>query len=103
MTVDEIAAAVMEEGDGGAHRALKELARDNASAPLLLAQLAAYPDVDVRAWLSGTVRSMLPAAEAVPILLRLIRDRDADARDTASTDLIPADRTPPSPPLSPLF
>src|SRR5258708_3338908 len=93
MTVDEIAAAVMEEGDGGAQRALKELARDNASAPLLLAQLAAYPDVDVRAWVSGTVRSMLPAAEAVPILLRLIRDRDADVRDTAISDLIAVDRT----------
>jgi HEAT repeat protein len=93
MTADEIAAAVLDDNDDLARHALEDLARHPESAPFLLGQLAGHPDVDVRSWVSGAARALMPAAEAVPILSRLISDKDKDVRDTAITDLIAVDRS----------
>jgi hypothetical protein len=78
------------EGEAEHKRLLAELAAAPDDARVVLEQLAGHRDPVVRAW-AGTAAKDVFGDEAVPLLTRLMRDRDADVRDVAREDLIALD------------
>lgn len=69
---------------------LDELAASPTKAQELLAGLAQFRDPVVRAW-AGSAAKEVFGREAVPLLTRLLKDRDPDVRDGARQDLVELD------------
>jgi hypothetical protein len=73
--------------DPGELRSLiEDLREDKEHASRLLEELARNRDVDVRLWVPIAAREVLGEA-AIPLLLRLTRDRDGDVQDVAIEEL----------------
>jgi hypothetical protein len=66
------------------------LKADPPNASRLLDRLAELPDPVVRAW-AGTAAVQVLGREAIPLLMKLQRDRDPDVRDVARQDLVAID------------
>jgi hypothetical protein len=65
---------------------IEDLRTDEDHAVRLLEELAGFPDVEVRAWAAYAAREVL-GERAVPLLLHMTKDRDADVQDVAIEEL----------------
>jgi hypothetical protein len=65
---------------------IDDLRKDQEHASRLLEKLSSNEDVDVRLWVSKAAREVLGEA-AIPLILRLTRDRDVDVQDVAIEEL----------------
>jgi hypothetical protein len=65
---------------------IDDLRADPERAARLLEELARHRDVDVRLWVPYAAREVLGEA-AIPLILRLTRDRDVDVQDVAIEEL----------------
>ena len=93
ITSDQLAQVILKGNDAAMefHMAWLRSEPVEVAAPILV-ELAHHRDPQVRGWASWGAASVL-GRDAVPLLLALARDRDADVRDIAVTDLLDVDPT----------
>jgi hypothetical protein len=78
------------EGEAAYRQLLEELTANRAAARDLLERLASFRDPIVRAW-AGSAAVAVLGRDAIPLVARLLKDRDADVRAIAQEDLVGLD------------
>jgi HEAT repeat protein len=89
--VTEAATAIVERDRPALEQLIKELRSDVDGAPAVLEELAGHPAAVVRDWVAWIAPSVI-ASGAVPILERLVDDKDADVRHEAMSGLVRLDK-----------